>query len=160
YYTFSPGVKAGRGGGPHHVALNRGLVMAFNPFHAFRKHQKAFFAVLTIVCMLVFVLQFGAGDPFTRLMRAFGAGRGRGAAVTTLYKKTVTEGDLDQLGQRRQAVTEFMLSVVVPALYQAVNDIQKLPDPSAPNKLPPSSSDLSMLAANWSQRNLQVQIAS
>ena len=30
--------------------------MAFNPFHAFRKHQKVVFAGLTIICMLTFVL--------------------------------------------------------------------------------------------------------
>ena len=35
--------------------------MAFNPFHSFRKHQKVIFAVMTIICMFVFVLQFGRG---------------------------------------------------------------------------------------------------
>src|SRR5579864_6904125 len=35
--------------------------MAFNPFHAFRKHSKKMFAVLAIVCMLTFVMSSGLG---------------------------------------------------------------------------------------------------
>ncbi len=68
--------------------------MAFNPFHSFRKHQKAIFAVLTIMCMLVFVLQFGRGDMFERMAGLFGSSRGKGDVVATLYGKKVTTGEL------------------------------------------------------------------
>ena len=57
--------------------------MAFNPFHRFRKHQKVFFAALTIVCMFVFVLQFGTGDAIQRMLAWFGSGQ-RGVAFVRL----------------------------------------------------------------------------
>lgn len=84
--------------------------MAFNPFHRFRKHQKAIFAVMAIICMFVFILQFasGRGDPLNQLMERFGLGRTRGDVVTTLYGKKVHEGDLQTLGLKRQAASDFL----------------------------------------------------
>ena len=56
--------------------------MAFNPFHGFRKHQKVVFAMLTILCMLTFVLCSGmGGDLGERIMYLFG-GRGGGMRGT------------------------------------------------------------------------------
>jgi hypothetical protein len=82
--------------------------MAFNPFHRFRKHQKVFFAILTIICMITFVFQFGAGDPFTRIMGWFGAGRNRGDKVITLYGDTVRTGQIEQLRRQRRLAQDFM----------------------------------------------------
>src|SRR4051794_30575079 len=90
------------------------MVMAFNPFHRFRKHQKAFFAVLTIICMFVFVLQigFGRADPLTRLMDAFGAGRMRGEYVITLNSRKIYERDLTRAERGRQAANMYLRGVM------------------------------------------------
>ncbi len=84
--------------------------MAFNPFHRFRKHQKVFFAILTIICMITFVFQFGAGDPFTRIMGWFGAGRNRGETVITLYGDKVRTGQIEHLRRQRRLAQDFMLN--------------------------------------------------
>ena len=78
--------------------------MAFNPFHSFRKHQKAIFAVLTIVCMFVFILSFGPGDMFSRGRNA----RERGELVTTLYGRKVYQGDISRLRNQRSMANAFM----------------------------------------------------
>ncbi len=83
--------------------------MAFNPFHGFRKHQKTFFAVMVIVCMFVFILQFGAGDVVTRLLNWFGGGRGKGPVVATLNGTKVYESDLGKLARDRQMATALVL---------------------------------------------------
>src|SRR5271166_3716361 len=80
--------------------------MAFNPFHRFRKHQKAIFAVLTIVCMFVFILSFGPGDIFSN---AFRRARERGELVTTLYGRKVYMQDVSMLLAQRKMVNEFIL---------------------------------------------------
>jgi hypothetical protein len=83
--------------------------MAFNPFRAFRKHQKTFFAIMVIVCMFVFILQFGAGDVFTRALSWFGAGRGKGTLVATLNGNKVYEGDLGPLYRERELANFFVV---------------------------------------------------
>ncbi len=82
--------------------------MAFNPFSWFRKHQKVIFAVVTIVIMFVFILQFGQGDAFQRMLGIFGASRASGEVVTTLNGSKVREGDLDNLRRRRKVASNFM----------------------------------------------------
>ena len=82
--------------------------MAFNPFHRFRKHQKTYFAVLTIICMFVFVLQFGRGDAIERLMGLFGASRARGDYVTTLNGAKIYTSELERLGRRREIANKFV----------------------------------------------------
>jgi hypothetical protein len=101
--------------------------MAFNPFHRFRKHQKVIFAVMAIVCMFVFVLQFaaGRGDPLQRLMDWFGARRNQGEVVTTLYSKKVYQGDLERLSFDRQMANEFIMEVVVRAQIFGSEEVQK-----------------------------------
>jgi hypothetical protein len=98
--------------------------MAFNPFHRFRKHQKAIFAVLAIICMFVFILQFasGRGDPLNRMIERFGLGRARGDMVTTLYGKKVHEGDLQTLTQQRQAASDFLQFVSEQAHSDALRE--------------------------------------
>jgi hypothetical protein len=86
--------------------------MAFNPFSFFRKYQKVFFGILAIICMLVFVLQFGAGDPFGRAMSWFGASRNKGAHVATVYGQRVNEGQLGDLQYDRQIATEFLFELL------------------------------------------------
>jgi hypothetical protein len=87
--------------------------MAFNPFHAFRKHQRPLIAALAIFCMVLFVIQFGYGrsDPINRLLGLIGAGRGKGQLVATLHGRKVTEGDLSQLRRDRELATEYLAYV-------------------------------------------------
>ncbi len=82
--------------------------MAFNPFHRFRKHQKAIYAVLAIICMFVFILQFGRGDAIERALHLIGYSRAKGEVVTTLYNKKIREGDLQLLTQQRREASEFL----------------------------------------------------
>jgi hypothetical protein len=117
--------------------------MAFNPFHRFRKHQKVFFAILTIICMITFVFQFGAGDPFTRIMGWFGyvGSKGKGEVVTTLYGDKVHEGGIDYLRLQRRLAQDFMSNTGIPlALDLAVGKLseqQQKATPTSPGPLPP-----------------------
>src|ERR1700730_6617340 len=82
--------------------------MAFNPFRAFRKHQKVLFAVLTILCMFVFVLsgvggffqefagRFAFGDPFPEMASAYG--------------KPINDRELRLLQQQRAYANLFMMA--------------------------------------------------
>ncbi len=83
--------------------------MAFNPFHAFRKHQKALFAGLTILCMVVFVLGGALGN-FREITAFFGGGnQPRGNELATLYGKPVTTPDLSSLRVQREIANQYML---------------------------------------------------
>src|SRR3954469_18910689 len=97
--------------------------MAFHPFHAFRKHQKVLFAGLTILCMFIFVLQFGAGDLFSRL------GMGRGGpgetTVATLYGKDVTQREFIGLEEQRAIANRFMKDAVLSSAVNAVDNTAK-----------------------------------
>ena len=102
--------------------------MAFNPFHAFRKHQKVWFAGLTIVCMIVFILQFGSGDIFQRLM---GHGsQGKGDKLTTLYGRDVYQSDLTRLGQTSPSKVNqiYIAGPVVEAVKTVMDDLIKEQD--------------------------------
>jgi hypothetical protein len=100
--------------------------MAFNPFTWFRKHQKVFFAGLTVLCMLVFIGQAGVGaDIFQTVLRWIGAERAFGPAVTTLYGKKVTESDLVKLETQRRAANDFVITHVLRAHQQALAGWQK-----------------------------------
>jgi hypothetical protein len=83
--------------------------MAFNPFTWFRKHQKVFFAGLTVLCMLVFIGQAGVGaDIFQTILGWIGAGRSRGEPVTTLYGTKVTDTDIGKIERQRRAANNFL----------------------------------------------------
>ncbi len=97
--------------------------MAFNPFHAFRKHQKPLLAALAIFCMLMFVMSsgLGRGDAVYQAMDFFGISRGKGPLVATLHGKKVTEGDLARLRRDRELASNFLFLV---AHQSAVNKFQ------------------------------------
>ncbi len=86
--------------------------MAYNPFHWFRKHQKVFFAGLTILCMMVFIFQFGPGDLFQSALGWIGARANRGPDVAKLNGKPVSEEELSKLAARRRAASEFLVAAV------------------------------------------------
>ncbi|MHB1422397.1 MAG: hypothetical protein ACYC3I_04210 [Gemmataceae bacterium] len=96
--------------------------MAFHPFKHFRKHQKVYLAIVTILTMFIFIFTGFASrgaDPVTRLLIWIGGGR-HGDPVLPLYGKTVYSDELDKLRWQRQLASEFLLYDV---FTTAANDI-------------------------------------
>jgi hypothetical protein len=104
--------------------------MAFHPFRYFRKHQKAFFAVMLMVCMVTFVFTGFAGrgaDPFYRILNWMGAGRHQGEVVLSLFGKKIYEDDVDRIRKNRQLANEFLLYGILSRnfLFSSIADIRK-----------------------------------
>src|SRR5262249_2596662 len=72
-------------------------------------------------------------------------------AVTTLYKKTVTEGELYRLSQRREAANGFMLFAVRSGLPQAMNDLQQRVERARPDQEVPFG--ISQVVMAWKRRH-------
>ena len=83
--------------------------MAFNPFRAFRKHQKVFFAGLTILCMVTFVMcgSMGQGDFFGTIANVF-TGRSRASAIATLYGKDISAKEIQELRSQRRLASQYL----------------------------------------------------
>jgi hypothetical protein len=117
--------------------------MAFNPFHGFRKHQKKFMALLTVMCMIIFVFQFGAGDVFSRVLSWFHFWGVKGDYVTTLYGDKVTDHDLDRLRRHRKLAQEFMGGYMLFNQYEAISTLlAKKPGSDTKSLLPPQSQQM------------------
>jgi hypothetical protein len=101
--------------------------MALHPFQTFRRHQKAFLAGLTIMCMFIFILQFGKGDALERLTTLLG-GRSRHTVVAKVYGKDVTDLDLDNLRRQRE-LANTIISRLVGRAHQLL--MRDLSDPKA-----------------------------
>jgi hypothetical protein len=89
--------------------------MAYSPFHSFRKHQKTYFAVLTIVCMFVFVLT-GLSGSMQELI-SFVQGSSRGHVAATIDGKKIT---LPQINEVR--IMRDMASLFMQAAHQRLDD--------------------------------------
>jgi hypothetical protein len=130
--------------------------MAFNPFHRFRKHQKVFFAILTIICMITFVFQFGAGDVFTRGLAWFGAVGHKGDVVATLYGDKVYESDFEHVRRQRRLANEFINrlppSGVFGSLVEGVQELDKKQQKASPDAPPPVSFGGQMVASSFLER--------
>jgi hypothetical protein len=126
--------------------------MAFNPFHRFRKHQRAILAVVTIMLMLVFGLTWGMGDVTTRLFG--GAPKGAGPLATTFKfgsgtfstQTKVYEKDVSDQMRRRRLVNDFILNVVAPLSKDAIDKLSPPFDRNnfnfnRPVKYPPELAD-------------------
>ena len=89
--------------------------MAFNPFHAFRKHSKVVFAGLTILCMATFVLAGtgGKGDFFSWVTDLFGGGGG--SKYVSLYGKNYTVREINQIAAQRRMANDYMDAAVAVA---------------------------------------------
>src|SRR4051794_36911132 len=100
--------------------------MAFNPFHGFRKHKKKAFAILTILCMFIFVLSSGLGGKADLLnMTFFGGGRSRGATeVATIDGKKIDAQELQTVQMKRRVANAFMRQLVLAAGDQLSASIQ------------------------------------
>jgi hypothetical protein len=132
--------------------------MAFHPFKHFRKRQKIYLAGLTILTMIIFVAQFGAGDPFTRLQQWIGMTVHHGDPLLELYGKKIYSEDLDKLRWRRQMASEFVFfnaSEVVHPLQKTLSDIQKkYGDPKTKSDRPgPVSTALEQMNNAFTQAN-------
>jgi hypothetical protein len=109
--------------------------MAFNPFHSFRKHQKAIFAGLTIICMITFVFSSGmsgGGDFFSEIQRLVGLRRA--AEVARLYGQSFDDRKIFDLRQRRELANQFMLSAFHRAFANMVEEIDPSPSFLDPSK--------------------------
>jgi hypothetical protein len=101
--------------------------VAFNPFHSFRRYQKAWFAALTIMCMITFVLT-GSSGYFRELSVLFG-GSGGYLVVAELYGKKISPQDIQHTQLQRRIANSFMVNALwyanqnaSTALMQALKD--------------------------------------
>src|SRR6266849_5789092 len=94
--------------------------MAFNPFHGFRKYRKVMFALLTIICMLVFILS-GASGTFSELFT--GEGRGSSLKVGSAFGKTIYAQDLEFLRTQREVANIFILQALFRATLNTERDV-------------------------------------
>src|SRR5262249_179908 len=92
----------------------RGLLMAFNPFHGFRKHKKTIFAILTIICMFTFVLSggFGRGDAFEWFLAKIGASTKQGQFVCNPCGDKVYEGKPGARRGLREIANRYIRNVL------------------------------------------------
>jgi hypothetical protein len=87
--------------------------MAFNPFHGFRKYRKMIFAIMTIVCMFIFVLSSGLGGRADLLNRTFGGKSNPNTVeIATLNGKKIDRDRLGEIVNRRQLANFYMQSAV------------------------------------------------
>jgi hypothetical protein len=93
--------------------------MAFNPFHGFRKYRKVMFALLTIICMFVFILS-GASGTFSELFT--GKGRGSSLKVGSAFGKTIYAQDLEFLRTQREVANFFIVQALVRATINTKRD--------------------------------------
>src|SRR5947209_2044795 len=105
--------------------------MALHPFQSFRRHQRKLLAAVTIMCMFIFILQFGKGDVLDRMMTLFGAGR-KEVPVTTasgdpvkVYGKKVTELELETLRARRKLANDIVTRMFENAIGTTLGEMEK-----------------------------------
>jgi hypothetical protein len=99
--------------------------MAFNPFNAFRKHQKVIYAALTIICMFTFVASAGIsgrGDFFGEIAAMVGM-RSRAPIMATLDGKELDEDEFKILRYQRRLANTFMGTAVRDAKQLVTNDV-------------------------------------
>jgi len=96
--------------------------MAFSPMHAFRKHQKVIFAGLAVLCMFVFILQFGRGDLFEQIMANIG-GTSRDPELATLYGKDLHRAEFFQIQDRRQLANRFILYAIMSSHQEVFREL-------------------------------------
>lgn len=110
--------------------------MAFNPMHSFRHYQKAIFAVLAVVCMVLFVLSSGAGggDLMTQLIDwVSGRRSARGDVVATLDGRKVGGQDLGIVRQQRRLASEYIDLASNAVAAQLLDQMSRQPDQLDPS---------------------------
>ncbi len=81
--------------------------MAFNPFHGFRKYRKTMFAVLTILCMFVFVLSSGLGGHSDFLSGSW-LGGSRYPTVAKVGGRSIDTQEMQMVANQRRLANEFI----------------------------------------------------
>src|SRR5205823_8146777 len=98
-----------------------GSRMAYSPFRSFHKHQKTYFAALTILCMFVFVLG-GISGNLDELKQFFGSSRGQVAA--TIDDKKITMPQINEVRVMREMANDFMRAAYERLDIKLVGEIQ------------------------------------
>jgi hypothetical protein len=102
--------------------------MAFHPFQSFRKHQRALFAGLTIVCMLSFVMSSGiagVGDGFSWLQQKL-MGTSKYPIVGQLFGKNVDAMELKNLGTQRSMANRYMILAIMRSQENIFRDAEAI----------------------------------
>src|SRR5262249_31264665 len=97
--------------------------MAFNPFHAFRKHSKKWLAVITIGTMFMFVLSSGLGgknDILNSLPEMFGGGSSRIPEVAKIDGKKIDARLIENTRTRRKMANDYMTLLFQQAAQQFI----------------------------------------
>jgi hypothetical protein len=98
--------------------------MAFHPFQFFRKRQKLFLAVLTILTMVIFIFTGISGGCDQRAGLPWGR-KGDTTPVTKLYGKAVTLSDFDQLRLNRRTAEAFITRALAQAAMPTRSGLDK-----------------------------------
>lgn len=109
--------------------------MAFNPFTSFRRYQKAIFATMAIVCMLLFVVSSGGAgaDLLNQFTDWFSRGRGgSGDAAASIDGRKIGQEDVANVIQQRKLASTYMESVTELAHQQAFSSIYRQRDDANP----------------------------
>jgi hypothetical protein len=97
--------------------------MAFNPFHGFRKYRKMMFAVLTILCMFVFVLSSGMGGKGDFFGRDWFGGS-RYPAVAKIDGRTVDTQEMRTISNQRRLANDFIEATLSQSHFTVIKSLQ------------------------------------
>ncbi len=109
--------------------------MAFNPFVSFRRYQKAIFATMAIVCMVLFVLSSGVGgtDLLHQFTDWFSRGRGgKDEVAATIDGKNIGQDVVANVMQHRKLADTYMLIVSEQAGREVFDKVRRERDKCEP----------------------------
>lgn len=97
--------------------------MAFNPFHGFRKYRKMMFAVLTILCMFVFVLSSGMGGKGDFFGRDWFGGS-RYPTVAKIDGRTIDTQEMRTISNQRRLANDFIEATLAQSHFAVIKSLQ------------------------------------
>ncbi|MCU0705438.1 MAG: SurA N-terminal domain-containing protein [Fimbriiglobus sp.] len=98
--------------------------MAYNPFDFFRRNQKLFFAGLTVLVMVMFVLSFGQGDFFSLFPQWLSKWQSSGEVMATIGGSKVKESHLREVNAERNLANGYMNQLAGQSLASAFKAAQ------------------------------------
>src|SRR5713101_3366969 len=100
--------------------------MAFNPMRGFRKHQKAWFAGLTILCMFNILIYrgIGAGSSILESLGLMIGARSRGDVVASLYGKEIVARQIVDIRMQRRLANQYMDSITNAAREETIQSVK------------------------------------
>lgn len=93
--------------------------MAYNPFDFFRRNQKVLFAVITVIIMFVFILQFGQGDFFSWFPQQLAKWQTTGEVMAKIDGATIKASQLQDVANQRGLANGYMTRLSAQALASA-----------------------------------------